>query len=132
MVALRRGGGAAAEVLPSGGFAGFGNQGLACFASADSYTVTENVDLGSVSVRTLTRAQYEMQLALDKWVMAEFEDATHVTVGSDISTTGTTHALNIVFVAHTVERTDCGVETFQMYHYAVLPLQMQLVARMLS
>ena len=59
-------------------------------------------DVGNVSESTLIRAQYAFHLALDKWVIRVFENASHVTVCFDISTTGITHALNIVFVAHTV------------------------------
>ena len=59
-------------------------------------------DVGNVSESTLIRAQYAFHLALDKRVIRVFENASHVTVCFDISTTGTTHALNIVFVAHTV------------------------------
>jgi len=59
-------------------------------------------DVGNVSESTLIRGQYAFHLALDKHVTRAFEKATHVTVCFDISTTRTTHALNIVFVAHMV------------------------------
>ena len=67
------------------------------------------IDVGNVSESTIIRGQNAFHLALDKWVIRVFENASHVsydvTVCSDISTTGITHALNIVFVAHTVMKT---------------------------
>ena len=63
------------------------------------------LDVGNVSEPTIIRGQYAFHLALDKWVIRVFEKATHVTVCSDISTTGTTHALSILFVAHTNVKT---------------------------
>ena len=76
-------------------------------------------DVGNVSESTLIRAQYAFHLALDKWVIRVFENASHVTVCFDISTTGKTHALNIVFVgAYGHEDRECNGQRHVCYAHS--------------
>ena len=63
------------------------------------------IDCGSVSTSTLIRSQYALHLALDKHTLNSIERTTHLSICSDISTTGIIHALNIVAVGLTVNNT---------------------------
>ena len=63
------------------------------------------IDCGSVSTSTLIRSQFALHLALDKHTLRSIERTTHLSICSDISTTGIIHALNIVAVGLTVNNT---------------------------
>ena len=74
------------------------------------------IDCGSVSASTLIRSQYALHLALDKHTLKSIERTTHLSICSDISTTGIIHALNIVAVGLTVNNTGkdaMGADTYE-------------------